>query len=404
MNTRSQIRILFSLVLTLALVWTIGAAEIAEASSSLPNGRLASDEVIDNDVFVTGQEVAIDGTINGDVFTLGNQVQINGKVNGSLFVIGQQVAIQGEVTGTTYVGAVSLELGPQAVLQRNLYFVGVSLTTQAGSTIQRDMNTLCLGADLKGAVAGNTRATIGILKVIQLIINGLGGEILVPQLNLRPGGMVPPGAAGGLPSIMLVHLFQEPTPAGSIDTAQLSAWLIDWLRDFFLLLVLSAVFYWMFRKPLERSARALRLRPLPALGYGLLALLIVVNIYLVGLLVASLVFVLGLWLGNLGLWSFTLAFWALTYAALAFFLAVLWFLVVYGTKIIVAYLASAWLFEKMLRKVKVHPFIVLVVGLLIYVLLRSIPMAGWVIGVLVTAWGLGGFWLAYRKVEQDIAT
>jgi len=40
----------------------------------------------------------------------------------------------------------------------------------------------------------------------------------------------------------------------------------------------------------------------------LLALLIVTNIYLVGLLVASLIFVVGFWLGSLGFWSFTLAF------------------------------------------------------------------------------------------------
>ena len=404
MNTRRQIRILFSLMLALVFVWTIGATQIAKASSLLTNGRLASGEVIDNDVFVTGQKITIDGTVNGDVFALGNQVQVNGTVDGSLFVIGQQVLIQGEVAGTTYVGAVSLELGPQAVLQRNLYFLGVSLTMQPGAAIQRDLNTICLGADLKGAVAGNTRATIGILEVIKLIVNGLGGEFQVPQFNLRPGGLVPPGAVGGLPSILLAHLFQDPAPAGTIDTAQLTAWLIDRLRDFGLLLLLSAVFYWLFRKLLNRTARALRLRPLPALGYGLLALLIVTNIYLVGLLVASLIFVVGFWLGSLGLWDFTLAFWALTFAALAFFMAVLWFLVAYGTKIIVVYLASTWLFEKIMPKVKVPPFLALAIGLVIYILLRSIPMVGWVLGVLVTAWGLGACWLAYRKVEQDIAT
>jgi hypothetical protein len=165
------------------------------------------------------------------------------------------------------------------------------------------------------------------------------------------------------------------------------------------LLLLGAIFYWLFRDPLYRTTRMLRIRPLPALGYGLLGLLIVVNLFLVGLLVASLVFVVGLWLGNLDLWAITLAFWALAYGALVFILATLWVVVAYGTKLIVAYLVGAWLFEKIAPKANIPHFLAFATGILIYVLLRSIPMLGWVLGVLVIAWGLGAIWLAYRKTE-----
>jgi hypothetical protein len=108
---------------------------------------------------------------------------------------------------------------------------------------------------------------------------------------------------------------------------------------------------------------------------------------------------IGLRLGYLGLWGFTLAFWALAFAALGLFLAALWFLVAYGTKLVVAYLAGAWLFEKIIPRKAVPGFVALATGVLVYVLLHSIPILGWVLGVLVTAWGLGAFWLAYRKVE-----
>jgi hypothetical protein len=76
--------------------------------------------------------------------------------------------------------------------------------------------------------------------------------------------------------------------------------------------LLGAVFYWLFRDTLYRTTQALRARPLAALGYGLLALLIASNIFLAGVLVASLIFVIGLWLGFLGLLCFTLAFWAMS--------------------------------------------------------------------------------------------
>jgi len=400
MNTRRQIRIFITLIFLLAFVWTIGITQVAQASAWLPNGALAAGEVIDNDVFVTGPQVTIDGTVNGDVFVVGNLVQINGTLNGSLFIVGQKVVVQGQVSGTAYIAALSLELQPAAVLQRNLYFVGVSLTTLPDSTIQRDLRTVCLGADLKGNVNRDTRATIGILELIQLIIKGLvAWEILPPETNFRLQTLPAFGTGAGLMFTPLTYWMQTTPTLTEIDTAQLISWLIDRLRDLGVLLLLGALFYWLFRNPLNRTTQALRGRPLAALGYGLLALLLTFNIFLVGLLVASLIFVVGLWIGYLGLWSFALAFWALAYAALALFLAASWFVVAYGTKLIVAYLVGAWLFEKIIPKKSVPGFVALATGVLVYVLLYSIPMLGWVLGVLVTSWGLGALWLAYRKAE-----
>jgi cytoskeletal protein CcmA (bactofilin family) len=399
MNTQKPIRLFMALVLSLLVIWSIAAAQVVEASSRLKDGKLASNEVIDNDVFAQGQEITIDGTINGDVFILGNQVQVNGTINGSLFAIGQVVVLQGKVSGTTYTAAVGLEVMPEAVLEQNLYFVGASLTTSPGSTIGRDLRTICLSADLKGSIGRDTRATIGLLKLITLIVNRLGGELPFPQSSLPPAEAAYLGAGGSLLAAPLAYLIQEPPATGSIDTARLTAWLLDRLREFGVLLLLGAIFYWLFRDPLYRTTRMLRLRPLQALGIGLLGLLIVVNLFLVGLLVASLVFVAGLWLGSLDLWAITLALWALAYGALVFILATLWVVVAYGTKLIVAYLAGTWLFEKITPKANVPHFLAFAVGILIYVLLRSIPMLGWALSVLVVAWGLGAIWLAYRKID-----
>ncbi len=397
MNTKKQLRYILTLILMLTIVWTIGGAQVVEANNSIPDGTLASGEVIDNDVFTTGQIVTIDGTINGDAFLVGNQILINGTVNGSLFIIGQAVDVKGQVNGTTYAAGVQFDLEPESILQRNLYFIGVSLSTLPGSTIQRDLITLCLGADLKGTIAGNTQATIGILELIKLIVNSMGGELTGPLSNLLSKGPDSIGAGVNLLDIPIIFLMQDPPPAGGIDSATLTAWLVDVARDFGLLLILGAVVYWIFRKPLDRTTLALRSRPLAGLGYGLIALLIASNIFLVGILVASLIFVIGFWLGSIGLWSFAFAFWALSYSALFFFLAALWFLVAYGTTLIVANLVGTWLFGKFLPNTAVPGYVPLAIGILIYILLCSIPMLGWVVGVLATAWGLGASWLAYRN-------
>ena len=254
---------------------------------------------------------------------------------------------------------------------------------------------MCLGANLQGTIGRDTLATIGIMELIELVVTSLGLEFQLPQSS------IPPDVAAGIGASLLgapIALLLPASPAAAgIDAALMTAWLLDWLRDFGLLLILGAIFYWLFRSPLNRTTQALRSKPLPGLAYGLLALVIVLNVSLVGVLIASLLFVIGLFLGSLGLWSFAFAFWALTYSALSFLLAALWFIVAYGTKLVVAYLVGVWLFEKITPKTTVPRFIALAIGVLIYTLLVSIPMVGWVIGVLVTAWGLGAFWLAYRK-------
>jgi hypothetical protein len=307
------------------------------------------------------------------------------------------VAISGKISGTTYVAAVALTLEPTAVLQRNLYFIGLSLEALPGSTIQRDLLTFTLGATLNGTISGNTNATIGLLNLVKIIVGALGGSFQIPVLGPTPTSMIPAGVGAGLlASPLAAFLPASPTPAATDATPWLT-WLLAWLREFAVLLVLAAICYWLLRRPLNSASQALRANPLLGLGSGLLWLLLVINIFLAIVLVAALVLVIGFWLGTLGVWVFALSFMLLTLASLSFFAVGLWFVAAYGTKIIVAYMVATWLFEKIIPKVAVPHYVVLAVGLLLYVLLHSIPTLGWVLGVLVTAWGLGALWLAYRR-------
>jgi len=397
MNTRPQIRFFLAIMSSATIILATGFSHFVQARELTDLNTLAVGQIIDNDVFIAQPEVTIDGTVNGDVFVLGNQVIVNGDINGSLVAVGQSVDIQGQVSGTTYATAISLKVGQTASLQRSLYYVGGVFTAQDGAKVQRDLNTICLDAKISGQIGRSTNAMIGILNLIELIIQSLSGVINFPEWMLQPIGYAPAVAGGGpVNAVLVAYLMQGPLSGGGIDTARLAEWGINLLRQFGLLLVLGLILNWLFQKPLSRSALELRSRPFASLGYGLLALFIIGNVYLAALLVASLVFVTGLWIGFLGMWDFTLAFWMLAFSALGVFLALLGMLVAFGSKLIVAYLVGNWLFEKLAPKAKVPKFLGLVVGILIYALLRSIPMLGWVIGVLVIAWGLGCAWLAYR--------
>ncbi len=58
---------------------------------------IGKNEVIDNDLVITGQNVIVDGTIKGDLVVTGGKIVVNGTVHGSLLAAGQSLTINGAV-------------------------------------------------------------------------------------------------------------------------------------------------------------------------------------------------------------------------------------------------------------------------------------------------------------------
>ena len=99
--------------------------------------------------------------------------------------------------------------------------------------------------------------------------------------------------------------------------------------------------------------------------------------------------------------ALAIIFWIASFAGLALALIALWLLIVYGAKIIVVYLAAGWVLGKIFqRQIIWLDILAILAGSAVYLLLRSIPFLGWVIGVLVTAAGAGCAWLAYRESRR----
>ena len=179
------------------------------------------------------------------------------------------------------------------------------------------------------------------------------------------------------------------------------AWALDRVRLWGVLFVLGVIALWRARRAGERSGEQLLTHPWKALGIGLLALVLAVALFAVGLLVFVLAFAIGLGLNFLGLWQLTLAIWFVSAAVLAILMIALWLFIVYGTKLIVIYVLSAWAFEALFHKKAFWmDVLALLAGTLVYTLLVAIPYVGWIIGVLVSAAGMGAAWLAWRESRK----
>lgn len=392
----------------LALVLLFAISRPAAAQGIVHSGTIPAGTVLDSDVIITGQTVAIDGTVNGNVFALGNQVAINGEVDGSLIALGQNVYIEGQVSGGTYLTALTLDMGPEANLGRDLYAVVVSLVTQPGASVERDLFALSLDAGLGGHVGRDSHALIGPIQLFNGLMRLLGFEEIVIDLRFRPPAPPtesPPEPSGSVDHLASARLAASPTYAQPLRASSaaganvVTQWALRALRELGVLFVLGLLALWAFRRPLENSGEQLRARPWASTAYGLLGLVISINLFGVAILLWMLAFVLGVWIGYLNLWELTLAFWTAAFSAIGFAAAALWAFVAYGSKIVVAYLLGNWVFEKIYPPASRYKALPLLLGLLPYALLRAIPTLGWVIGVLVTAIGVGAAWLAYRVAE-----
>jgi cytoskeletal protein CcmA (bactofilin family) len=386
------------LVLALTLVLAFGLTTPAAAQSLIYGSTIPAGTTVDQDVFLVGQNVSIDGTVNGNVFILGNQVVVNGTVDGSLVLVGQNAAIGGTVSGEVYAAALTLDLGPNAALGRDLYAGTVSLTSGKGSVIGRDLYAVGLDSGLSGHIGRDLHTAVGPLQLYNGVMRLLGFDNLTIKLHFEAPAPQSGGSGSAPQSGHRALLRQAGKAARPFDWA---GWGLDVLRSWMVLFALGVLAAWLLRRPLKLARGQVETRPVRAAAVGLLVLVFAFAAIGAALLLVVLIFVLGLGLNYLGLWQLSLGIWALAYSALALALAVLWFLVVYGTKIIVAYAASTWLSGRLFRRRAFWiDVLALLAGTLVFVLLQAIPYAGWIFGVLVTAAGAGAAWMAWQWSRQ----
>jgi hypothetical protein len=316
-------------------------------------------------------------------------------------------------------------LGGSADIGRSLYYIGLSLIAQPGATVQRDLYGITLGATLGAANIGrDIRAVIGPIEILRLVLQAFGYQVdwpllTPPEISAAPRLTTNLSSAAGALSMGLFRGFgllssssdlpglkrsTDSAEAQQVPADQVNSWLTARLRELVTYLVFALLAIWLFRSQLDGSAAAGRARPWAALGYGLLGMLLVFNIYLLALVLAAAVFAIGLFLGTATLWGLALAFWAVGLSVIAIATTLLMLFMVYGTKIIAAYWFGRLVLNPIAPGALRYRLVPLLLGLIVFLLLQSISIVGWVFAVLATAFGLGSAWLYYsgRRKSKDL--
>ena len=400
---------------------------------------IESDEVINDDLYVTAGEFVLDGRVNGDLIALGQTITINGKVEGDVMAAGQTVVVNGTITGAVRMAGSVLLLSETASVEGDIIGAGYSLEVQEGSVIGQDIvfagGQILLAGDvsrnvlvatgafeLRGNVGGNVKAEVG--EADQSYV-GPPPEMFMPQSpvpvpTVKAGLTIDPSAKieGDLEYTQTKELaFPSGVVAGKMvrnepvidqtatrqetTSEKVLKWAANVLRTSFTLLLLGLFLLWLFPSFVQGLSAKLQRAFWPSLGWGAVAY----AGFFVSLMFTIVVMIFGgLLFGALTLGG--LAGTVVWLGILALFALVLGFVLVtsFVAKIVFGQALGKWILARANSPLAEHRFWPMVIGVIITVAviaLLSFPLIpgflGGLLNFAVVLFGLGALWLWGRE-------
>jgi len=405
------------IVCAFALLVAVAPARAAEVRPG-EQVVIGEEEVIDDDLIISGQTITMNGTVTGDLVAAGQTVIINGVVEGSALLMAQKAIINGDVGGSVYTMAYSLQLGEAATAGRNLYFGGYSLDTAPGSLVTRDAFAGGYQMRHDGRVGGDLVVGLKALDLNGEVGNNLIGEITVDPNAVSPARFMPPDVAPVVPLIQPgLQVGEGSDVGGRVDVRQtvitptveppvaarrvnLPDWFTNRLGEFIGLLLVGTALIFFLPRVLPALGDELQHRALPSFGWGLAIVFILVPL---GLLVGlALVVLLTMFFGVVTFGELVRAILAISAGFFGFAFVAYLFTVYVLTKIIVSYWAGRFALSRveMNADSKLTHFGYLALGLLFFEVLRAIPIFGFVLSAVVMLFGLGcilAYWVDRRR-------
>lgn len=173
--------ILFGMALALLLsALAVGKVEAAEIRTK--EATVAEDEVIADDLYISGEELSIEGVVEGDVLAGGSTVDISGDIYGDLYVAASVVDISGTVVGNVYVASGMLTLSGQ--VGGNLVFATGQSTASIDSLVAGDIVGASGTTTLNGFVGDDVRLASGMIRIDGDVTDDVvvtGGDISVNE-------------------------------------------------------------------------------------------------------------------------------------------------------------------------------------------------------------------------------
>ena len=169
------------------------------------------------------------------------------------------------------------------------------------------------------------------------------------------------------------------------------------MRQLIGLLIFAAISWKFGRKYISEASQIAIHKPLNAIGVGILSTLVV---NLGALVIFILITVVSILLGIFTLNHLSNSLFFLGLAVIILILTLFVILVMYVSKLVLAYWAGSLFLNKVKFNHKNKEAWSLITGILIFVILSAIPVFGWILGVLVSLIGIGAIWYTLQSHDQ----
>lgn len=437
MNRASKAFFVFSLLALFLLTLTTPASAFDGRSGE--NVVIQSDEVIDDDLYVTAGTFVLDGTVNGDLLALGRTITINGTVEGDVMAAGQTILVNGTVTGAIRMAGSILLVDEHASIGGDIIATGYSLEIREGSGIGQDLVFAGSQILLAGDVARNVQAATGAFELRGAVGGDVDAEVgeadagyagPPPSLFMPPSSISAPAVDPGLTISQSAQIVgnleyrqsrELTVPAGVVagevtriqpatnttatDQAttgdRILTWGLNVLRSSITLVLTGLFLLWLFPLLVQGSSLKLQSSIGPSLGWGIAAY---AGFFLLLLLTILATITGGLLFGVLTLGG--LAGTIVSVGILSVFALILGFVLVtsFVAKIVFGQALGRWLLVRANSRLAEHRFWPMVIGVVITVAVMALfgfpPIPGFLGGLLnfaVILLGLGALWLWGRE-------
>lgn len=415
-----RLKVVFALVglflLSGLFVLNVPAARAAEIRTG-DRVVIAADEVIDDDLIVSGNVVEVDGEVTGDLVVSARQIILRGTVGGSAALAGQEILVSGQVDGSLYVAGYVATLADGAVIARNVYFGGFALTTAPGSRIGRSLHAGGAQVTHNGAIGGDLNVAAGALEVNGQVSGDVTGQVsaattaarpMIPMPGLpnvevlTPGLRVGPEAQiGG--QVLATEVTAAPAEAAATGFLGLPRRLLNRVGEVIGQLIVAAALIYFAPRFLPVAGDALRRKPLPSLGWGALIYIILFPLALIAGLILVVFMTIAFGLVTFG--QHTAAILGLTGGFYLFALFAFLFVAYIISWLIVGHLIGRALLSRVggAAPGRAVQFIYVALGVILLQALRAVPYLGFLVAFLVGTFALGALfvvWLERRRAGK----
>lgn len=385
--------------------------------------EVAAGELVADDLYAFGDTITVNGTVKGDLICAGRHVRINGTIEGDLIAAAQAVEIEGTVGDDVRIAGQILRVGERAAIGDDVLAAGFSLETLPGAENHGTLHFAGYQAQLGGGVGENVKVAAQALELrgrvggsVEAGVEGGAGPSPVVFLPAAPIGA--PAVMGGLSVADSASIEgdlhytssaearigegariggavtrsepETPPPPVEAETEaepeKPEPRVLRHLRRLLAIGLVGLVLVLLLPSWVSRLSDRLREHPFSSFAWGLAGV--------VGLaagsgfaLLLAVVLAVALIVVKLGGLSVAVVLLGLVLSGVqALALIAGWF---YLAQIVFAVTVGRWLLLRALRRDPAPLLASLLLGLLLFFLVRLIPWLGWLFGIVVALVGLG---------------